>query len=176
MEAYYLFLKPGEKPQLFNGIKLDTIEGKPAIKLPLIEGVPARKTRIFLDNRRPAEVKNGKIHSIFFKLYAGAKFSDPNSYVTAMSPTQDNGNAVVMTCKRWPEIKLEILSGTPNGFIPGAQILNPMDSIAFMWENERYILYNTVGEITLSTPNQKTKVTETNHAMEAAFKKVGVTV
>ena len=174
MKTYYLFLKPGEKPQLFNGIKLETIEEKPAIRLPFIEGLVARKTRIFLDNRRPAEVKNGKIESVFFKLYGGGKFSDPNSYVTAMSPTQDNGNAVVMTCKRWPEIKLEILSGAPNGFIPGAQILNPMDSIAFTWEGERYILYNTVGEITLSTPNQRITATETNHAMEEAFNKVGV--
>ncbi len=174
MKAYYLFLKPGEKPQLFNGVKLENIEEKLAISLPLIKGLPARKTRVFLDNKRPAEVKNGKIESVFFKLHGGAKFSDQNSYVTAASPTQDNGNAVVMTCKRWPDISLEILTGRPNGFLPGAQILNPMDSIAFTWEGERYILYNTVGEVVLSIPNQKTKLTETNHAMGAAFKKVQI--
>ena len=177
MEAYQLLLVPGEEPSLIKGIPVVSIEKKDAIAFAVIENAPARKTRAFLDRQSPALVTNGLVYDVFFKKQNGTVFSDEATFVTAACPNKKDGKVLVLTDKRWPHLKGETLSGTPDGFIPGGQILKDADSIGFVWENVKYMIYRIPGEVVLSKRTTNTiaaKATKTPEAMQTALKESGL--
>ncbi len=147
MRAFTLVLSEQTGAMIAPGIVVVKIENRLAIELPKIGSDPIKHHAAI---EKSVKITDGKIQDLFFKLKNGTRFSDAKSFVTINAPYKADKNVVIMAPKRWPELKLDILTGRPNGFVPGAQILSPGDSICFNWNDHEYLLYNMAGEAYLS--------------------------
>lgn len=176
MNAHFLILEKRKEPKLVKGIMVEPFGDNAGIRLAKIDGAPARKTHAMIDRKRPAEIKNGKIFEVYFQLYGSKQFSDEKSFVTVCKPKQNTGKAAILTSTRWPNLDLEIIAGRPNGFVPGVQILDKTDTIAFKWEGVRYTIYNMGGDVYLSSTSQNKVpgLTQTSDAMAEAMKLAGL--
>ncbi len=146
MKAFFLFLdRNSATAKIFNGIQVSENINGFLFQLPKIEKVEKEKFIIRLDKTNPAEVLNGKIREIYLKTHGAWRFKDAKS-VTASKPKKETKNIIIFTSKRWPDINLDILSGTPNGEFPGTQILKPGDAVGFTHKGTMYQLMNDEGK------------------------------
>lgn len=159
--VFFLSLKPGMRPRLFDGVNTQVGIFGPAIVLPEVPDVDFLKCAIRLNKHKPAIVKNGKIYNAIFKGCGGnGEFSDPATIMTLVEPSADDKRLFIIAPKRWDfenklgaaGIPVEVHTGRPNGSVaPGLMILNPGkdetpgDSVKFTHGGKSYILANANG-------------------------------
>ncbi len=148
MNACYLFLSSGIRPEIVNSIK--TFNG--IIRLPKTEGVPQKKLEVRMDKTNPAKINAaGKIEKVYFKIYGGKKFSEENTFMVAAHPVMESNRIVILAPKRWPELEFQTVHGRPNASVaPGIMILDIMESITFKWQGKVYFIHNFAGEAVIS--------------------------
>lgn len=143
--GFFLSIREGLTPQLFPGIELADGNRGPAIVLP--KNADGSVTILPIDKQYPAHITKGKkVYDFYLRVYAGKKLHEAGAIITVAKPSKQTENVIIVTDRNWSDLRVEIIEGYPNGYLPGVQIMNDGDIIKFTHEGRDYKITNFTGE------------------------------